>query len=277
MRPISIPKDILKFNKGKRSLEQTIPVIAENMKRLSSENPLISIVIPAYNEEENILKTLYSLSQTSSKHKIEIIVVNNNSKDETEKLATACNVTCINETRQGITNARNGGLAIAKGTYIINADADTIYPSHWIDDMVAPLIADFAVCLTYGTFSFIPIAKTPRIVYFFYEYISDVNRKICQLYKEEALNVYGFNSACRREQILSVDGFNHPEHTNEDGWLAIKLREKGYGKFHWVTASRSIVWTTDRRIQIDGGLYKATFDRLIKNLNFNHVKTKNSR
>lgn len=277
MRPISIPKDILKFNKGKRSLEHTIPIIAENMKRLNSGTPLISIVIPAYNEEENILKTLYSLSQTSSKHNIEIIVVNNNSKDDTEKLAAACNVICINETKQGITNARNGGLAIAKGTYIINADADTIYPEQWIDDMVAPMISDPTVCLTYGTFSFIPIAKTPRIVYFFYEYISDVNRKICQLYKEEALNVYGFNSACRRVQILSVDGFNHPEHTNEDGWLAIKLREKGYGKFHWVTATRSIVWTTDRRIQIDGGLFKATFDRLAKNLSFAHLKTKGAK
>ncbi len=57
----------------------------------------------------------------------------------------------------------------------------------------------------------------------------------------------------------------------------IKLREKGYGKFYWVTASRSIVWTTDRRIQIDGGLFKATFDRLAKNLSFAHLKTKRAK
>ena len=274
MRPISIPKNIFKFNKGKSSLEHTIPAIAANFERLKSDTPLISIIIPAYNEEENILKTLYSLSLTSSKYSIEVIVVNNNSADATEQLATACNVTCVNELKQGITNARNGGLAIAKGTYIINADADTIYPETWIDDMVNPLISDSSICLTYGKFSFIPIAKTPRLVYFFYEYISDVNRKICQLYKEEALNVYGFNSACRRLECLSVDGFNHPAGTNEDGWLAIKLREKGYGKLHWVTFNRSIVWTTDRRIQIDGGLYKATYDRLVKNLSFNHLRKK---
>jgi len=274
MRPISIPKNIFKFNKGKSSLEHTIPAIAANFERLKSDTPLISIIIPAYNEEENILKTLYSLSLTSSKYSIEVIVVNNNSADATEQLATACNVTCVNELKQGITNARNGGLAIAKGTYVINADADTIYPETWIDDMVNPLISDSSICLTYGKFSFIPIAKTPRLVYFFYEYISDVNRKICQLYKEEALNVYGFNSACRRLECLSVDGFNHPAGTNEDGWLAIKLREKGYGKLHWVTFNRSIVWTTDRRIQIDGGLYKATYDRLVKNLSFNHLRKK---
>lgn len=274
MRPFLIPSKIGRFNKGKNDLIKEISHIADNFKRVTSDHPLISIIIPAYNEEENILKTLYSLSVTKTKHPIEVIVVNNNSTDETEKLVNACNVISIRETKQGITNARNGGLAVARGTYIINADADTIYPDTWIDDMITPLLNDSAICLTYGKFSFIPIAKTPRSVYFFYEYISDFNRKICQLFKEEALNVYGFNSACRREQCLSVDGFNHPPTTNEDGWLAIKLRTKGYGKLHWVTFNRSIVWTTDRRIQIDGGIYKATFDRFIKNFNFNHVRKK---
>jgi len=274
MRPILIPKSIEEFNKGKAALEGKIPAIAENFTRLNNGKPLISIIIPAYNEEENILKTLYSLSATRSKHSIEVIVVNNNSIDATERLAKDCNVICITEKKQGITNARNGGLSIAKGTYVINADADTIYPENWIDDMVDPLIKDNKICLTYGKFSFIPIAKTPRSVYFFYEYLSDFNRKISQRFKEEAHNVYGFNSACRRLECISVDGFNHPPGTNEDGWLAIKLREKGYGKFHWVTLNRSIVWTTDRRIQIDGGIFKATFDRLAKNLSFNHLKLK---
>jgi len=274
MRPFSIPRSIAKYNKHKASLEKDITKIASNFQHLSDPNPLISIVIPAYNEEENILKTLYSLSASNTKYKIEVIVVNNNSTDLTEKLAKDCNVICITERKQGITNARNGGLAKAKGVYLLNADADTIYPENWIDDMIAPLINNEEVCLTYGKFSFVPIGGTPRSVYFFYEYLSDLNRKISQKFKEEAHNVYGFNSACRREQCLSVNGFNHPPGTNEDGWLAVKLREKGYGKFRWVTLDRSIVWTTDRRIQIDGGIFKATFDRLIKNLNFNHLKKK---
>ncbi|SMC95995.1 glycosyltransferase [Pedobacter africanus] len=272
MRPFSIPGGISAINKGKAELLDKIPEIAKNFSKINSDTPLISIVIPAYNEEENILKTLYSLSLTNSKHGIEVIVVNNNSVDETESLALACNVTCIKETKQGITNARNGGLAHARGTYLVNADADTIYPPNWIDDMVSPLLKNEGICLTYGKFSFVPTAGTPRSVYFFYEYLSDFNRKICQLFKEEALNVYGFNSACRRQQCVDVDGFNHPPQTNEDGWLAIKLRTKGYGKLHWVTHNRSIVWTTDRRIQLDGGFFKATFDRLVKNLSFKHMK-----
>jgi len=271
MRPIFIPESIFKFNKNSKSLLQEIPVIVENFKKLHSETPDISIIIPAYNEEENILKTLYSLSQTTTRHSIEVIVVNNNSKDKTEELIKLCGLICINEQRQGITIARNAGLAVAKGQYIMNADADTIYPASWIDEMINPLIHNEDVALTYGRFSFIP-EKTPRLLYFFYEYLSDFNRYINKRYKEEALNVYGFNSACRREQCIAVNGFTHPAGTNEDGWLAVKLGKAGYGRLHWVTKKSAIVWTGDRRIIVDGGIYKSTFDRFIKYFNFNHVK-----
>ncbi|WP_442588357.1 glycosyltransferase family 2 protein [Pedobacter sp. AW31-3R] len=274
MRPLLIPESITRLNKDKEVLEKEISRIKENFSNLNTGEPLISVIIPAYNEEENLLKTLYSLSLSTTSHAVEVIVVNNNSKDLTGQYALNSGVICIDEKKQGITNARNAGLAVAKGTYILNADADTIYPASWIDDMVAPLIADESVCLTYGKFSFIPIGETSRLVYFFYEYFADLNRKIIQLYKEEALNVYGFNSACRRVQILAVNGFDHPQGNNEDGWLAFKLRGKGFGKLYWVTLDRSIVWTTDRRILLDGGFFVATLDRLHKYLRPSHYKKK---
>jgi len=273
MRPVFIPANIKKYNKTSDSLKPELSGIVERFQKLSSSTPDVSIVIPAYNEEKNILKTLFALSNTQTKYSIEIIVVNNNSKDKTEELIKACGVICVNERRQGITIARNSGLALAKGNYIINADADTIYPELWVDSMIDPLENDDKIALTYGRFSFIP-ETTSRVLYFLYEYLSDFNRYINKIYKEEALNVYGFNSACRRLQCISVDGFTHPEGTNEDGWLAIKLRNAGYGKLKWVTKKESIVWTGDRRIIIDGGIYKSTLDRFVKYFNFNHVKAK---
>ena len=56
------------------------------------------------------------------------------------------------------------------------------------------------------------------------------------------MNAYGFNSGFRREEGLSVDGFNHPAGTNEDGWLALKLREKGYGKLFYVKALLALLY-----------------------------------
>jgi glycosyltransferase involved in cell wall biosynthesis len=261
MRPIAIPHYINNYlNSG--STEDALKNARNAYKNLLKGEPEISIVMPAYNEEANIVPTLSSLCHNITDRSVEIIVVNNNSIDNTANLVTACGVSCVPETKQGITNARNAGLGHAKGKYILNADADTIYPKDWIEEMIKPLANRNDVAITYGQFSFIPVGNTGRVTYFFYEYISDISKFYNKYFKTEAVNVYGFNSGFRREQGLQVEGFNHPPGTNEDGYLALKLNEKGFGKLYKVTSSKAIVWTTDRRIQIDGGLFKATVKRL---------------
>ncbi len=262
MRPISIPPYIEQLYKTNPKEIATTALIIERYSKISIQPPVVSIVIPAYNEEENILQTLLSLSNNETQWPVEIIVVNNNSKDRTAEMVTATGITCVNEPKQGITNARNAGLAIAKGKYILNADADTIYPKDWIEEMVKPLATNDNICSVYGRFSFIPIGNTGRFTYFFYEYFADLMRWLNRIFRDEAMNAYGFNSGFKREQGLAVDGFNHPPGTNEDGWLALKLREKGFGKLCYVTNIKALVWTTDRRIQIDGGLWKGTLKRL---------------
>jgi len=262
MRPIAIPPYIKQLYDLNPFDEEVINKVNLLYKGLQNDHPLISIVIPAYNEEENIPQTLLSLCNNKTKWPFEIVVVNNNSIDKTEELVISSGIKCILETKQGITIARNTGLANAKGQYILNADADTIYPMDWIEQMASPLINDNSIAAVYGRFSFIPIGKTGRFVYFFYEYMADFMRWINKTFRDEAMNAYGFNSGFRKEQGLSVDGFNHPPGTNEDGWMALKLREKGYGKLHYVTNISALVWTTDRRIQIDGGLWKGTIKRV---------------
>jgi hypothetical protein len=126
--------------------------------------------------------------------------------------------------------------------------------------MIQPLAENEKTALTYGRFSFIPVGKTGRLTYFFYEYVTDYVRIFHRKFREEAVNVYGFNSGFRKAQGEQVDGFNHPPGTNEDGWLALKLRDKGFGKLHYTPDA--LVWTTDRRIQIDGGLWKGTIKRI---------------
>lgn len=262
MRPISIPQYINQLYATNPTEIATMALIRERYSKICKGVPLVSIVMPAYNEEANILQTLLSLSNNDTQWPVEIVVVNNNSKDKTEEMVLSAGIPCIKETNQGITNARNAGLAVAKGTYILNADADTIYPKDWIEEMVKPLIQNEKVCSVYGRFSFIPTGNTGRFTYFFYEYFADLMRWMNKIFRDEAMNAYGFNSGFRRDQGLSVEGFNHPPGTNEDGWLALKLREKGYGKLHYVTNIKALVWTTDRRIQIDGGLLMGTFKRL---------------
>ena len=266
MRPINIPYSISKYVDQHLSTAELLDMASSGYERLLENEPEVSIIIPAYNEELNIVPTLASLCQNKTLRSVEIIVVDNNSKDKTRELALACGVTCITETQQGITFARNKGLSIARGKYILNADADSIYPEQWIENMVNPL-EDERIALTYGRFSLIPTAGTGRLTYFLYEYIAEFSRLINKNVKDEAVNVYGFNSGFRRTQGLSVEGFNHPVNTNEDGWLALKLRNKGYGKLHLVKHITALVWTTDRRIQMDGGLMKGLIKRFRRVLN----------
>ncbi len=261
MRSIAIPQHIRQHDHTVAALKERLGVICSGIKSMHTLTPDVSIIIPAYNEEAGILKTLSSLSASVTNKKVEIIVVNNNSTDDTAGLAIAAGTICVTETIQGITAARNAGLQKASGKFILNADADTIYPPQWVDRMLAPLMNDDVV-MVYGNFSFILSGNTSRTIYTVYEYVSDISRWINKKFREEAVNVYGFNSAFRRLEGIAVDGFNHPPGTNEDGWLGVKLRNHFHKKLYKVKDPEALVWTSDRRIQLDGGLSKAIFKRI---------------
>ncbi len=264
MRPMWIPAQITKCYDSSLTSAEKIATIQASYKTMFAGTPEISVVIPAYNEEDSIIQTLYSLTNNIISKSVEIIVVNNNSTDKTEELVNATGIQCLLETKKGIAAARNAGLAKAKGQIILNADADSIYPPDWINEMTKPFFNDEKVAVVYGRLAFIPIGKTGRFTYFFYEYFADFFRFLNKYLKDEAVNVYGFNSGYRREQGLQVDGFNHPPQTGTDGdgWIALKLRDQGYGKLFYVTNPKALVWTSDRRIQIDGGLWKALAKRI---------------
>lgn len=271
MRPASLPtyvSRILHYTNAEKSALATTAY-----KSLLKGKPLVSVVIPAYNEELNVLNSVLSISQNVTDYSVEIIVVNNNSTDRTQEVASATGVTCILETKKGVTNARTTGLIAAQGKYIINADADSIYPVGWINEMITPLEHDEKVALAYSRFAFIPGESTSRFSYFLYENMADSMRFVHRNFKEEAVNVYGCSSAFRKDQCLQVDAYDHPPGTGEDGWLALKLRNKGFGKLHYVPTMKALVWTVDRHIQEDGGLWKALFMR-VKGAIFGHDPAK---
>ncbi len=271
MRPSSVPAYVTKLLQY--STAEKVMLAIPAYQSLQKGAPLVSVVIPAYNEEQTILNSVLSISQNITVYPVEIIVVNNNSTDRTEEVAKSTGVTCITETKKGVTAARTAGLMAAKGKYIINADADSIYPVNWIQELISPLEKDDNIALAYGRFAFIPDQSTSRFSYFLYENMADVMRVIHRKFKEEAVNVYGCSSAFRKEQCISVDCYEHPPGTGEDGWLALKLRNKGFGRLHYVATMKALVWTVDRHLQEDGGLWKALFMR-VKGAIFGHDPSK---
>lgn len=94
----------------------------------------ISLVIPAFNEEKYISKCLESIFKQTRKPD-EIILVNNNSTDDTEKIAKKFDIRIINEKKQGISYARNRGFNEAKYEIIARCDSDCVLPKTWIDQI----------------------------------------------------------------------------------------------------------------------------------------------
>lgn len=91
----------------------------------------VSVVIPAYNEEKYIVKSLGSV-MNQKVGADEIIVVNNNSHDKTEEIALKMGARVVHEPKQGMTPARNRGFDAAKYEIIARIDADVIVPTNWI-------------------------------------------------------------------------------------------------------------------------------------------------
>jgi glycosyltransferase involved in cell wall biosynthesis len=99
----------------------------------------LSFVIPAYNEEKNITDCILSIKSEIQKHGflfkdgVEIVVVNNNSRDKTREIAESFpGVVVVNEKRKGIVWARQCGMDNSIGELIANVDADVILPEGWL-------------------------------------------------------------------------------------------------------------------------------------------------
>ena len=66
--------------------EEVFAAINQRLKKITTESPVVSIIIAAYNEEANIIRCIDSLSQLKSNYPFEIIIVDNNSSDNTAEV-----------------------------------------------------------------------------------------------------------------------------------------------------------------------------------------------
>lgn len=100
--------------------------------RFNNQNPTMSIVIPTYNGVEHLKKCLYSIIRNTN-NDYEIIVIDNKREpivdfinDEFPEI-----VLIENETNIGVSLARNQGLSLSNGRYIVCLDDDTVVTRNW--------------------------------------------------------------------------------------------------------------------------------------------------
>ena len=108
-----------------------------------NRHPLVSVIIPAYNAERFIARTLVSvLNQTY--HNLEVIVVDDGSRDRTPKIVQQvawqdARIRLLQQANAGVAAARNCGIQNAHGEFIAPIDADDL----WRPDTVQKLVAQF--------------------------------------------------------------------------------------------------------------------------------------
>ena len=197
--------------------------------------PKISFVIPAHNEENYIGNCLDSVLKEISRENLpaEIIVVNNNSSDNTKKIVSAYpNVKLANEPVMGVPRARQRGFLESQAPLVCFIDADTKMPSGWLKTA----IKEFAknpelVCLS-GPQKFYDTSKLmiPAIKY--YHLMMYTTYLIMRHMLRITSMIQGGNFIVRRDALLKIGGFSHHfDFYGEETDTAVRLHKIGDVKF----------------------------------------------
>jgi peptidoglycan-N-acetylglucosamine deacetylase len=203
--------------------------------------PPVSVIIPAYNEEEVICKTISSILATNYPY-LEIILVDDGSKDGTsrfawEQFSEDPRVKIYKKRNAGKAAASNYGIKKATHDIIVAIDADTILTTNAIIELVKPLkdesISGVAGKVIIGNDDK-AITKLQQVEYYTGQNID----KAMYDYMGAVLVVPGCIGAWRKSVVLSVGGYKE-DTLAEDLDLTITILEAGH-KVTYVETSLAI-------------------------------------
>ncbi len=209
------------------------------LKIRKRKRPIISVIVPTYQEEKYIEPTLIAISnQTLKRSKYEIIVCDANSKDRTVEIAKKYADKIIITDKRGIAIGRNLGAKYAKGRYLIFIDADTII----LPQTLERIVKEFSDCNC-----IIPKALPTNsssffiFIYFFYNLFLSLFSML-KFYQAS-----GYFIAVERKIFRKIGGFNEDLETCED--LDFLNRVSKIGKVKLINLP---VITSTRRFEKEG-------------------------
>ncbi len=199
-----------------------------------SAAPLVSILVPAYNEEKTILKTLKSIEQLHyPKSKLDVIVINDGSTDDTEKIAKAyikdkLYFRLITHHNKGKAASLNEALNLVQGDFFACLDADSFVEADTLRKMLAlyekegdPSLAIITPAMKVST----PTTVLQKIQWLEYIVIILIARLTSHL---DSLYVApGPFSLYRTEIIKNLGGFDE-HNVTEDQEIAYRVQQRNY-------------------------------------------------
>lgn len=218
----------------------------------------MSIVIPAYNEENYVGKCLESVLNEREKNKnkdVEVIVVNNASKDRTREVAQSFpGVIVVDEFNKGLVRARHAGYMASTGDIIANVDADATLLSGWIEKVFTEFEKDPNLVALSGPYVYPEMSKMTNVlvkiwygigylIYLFNHYVLHVGAML-----------QGGNFIVRRSAMEKIGGFDTSiEFYGEDTDVARRIQKVGRVLFTFDLPMN----TSSRRFEGDGFIMTA--------------------
>lgn len=182
---------------------------------------LYSVIIPAFNEENWLPQTLPRLKAAMATCRVpgEIIVVDNNSSDNTPRIAIEHGARIIFEPHNQISRARNTGARAAKGRYFIFLDADTVLPA----GLLAAALDNLAGGACCGGGALVTSLETPQAVV---QRSMDLWNRLSRAFHLAA----GCFIYCLRQGFEEAGGFSEKVYASEEIWFSRKLKAWGESK-----------------------------------------------
>lgn len=219
---------------------------------------LISVVIPAYNEEHYLGPCLKSVLREARclGAQTEVLVVNNASTDRTREIACGYpGVRVVDEPCKGLSMARNRGYLESRGELVVNIDADCIMPRGYLARVIRYFEADRRLALLTGPFFYhdLPqISQVVTIIFYLFQFLPNtIGQRILGL----GAVAQGGNFTARRSALVKVGGYDTSlTFYGEDTDIAIRLSRVGLVRFSF----RIPIKTSARRLRKEGTLRAGT-------------------
>jgi glycosyltransferase involved in cell wall biosynthesis len=193
------------------------------------KTPKISVLIPAYNEADFIEKTLLSLKNQKTKIPYEIIVCDNNSKDDTFKIAKKYADKVVKEKKQGGAYARNTATKNSVGKYLVHTDADTIFPDNFIEEVYKIFKQKKYVGFTCGNWNYEGNDLKVKIISKPYQSLFALFLKLSESKKK--LYMPGWCICTPRWVFEKVNGFRKQTQFLEDNLYSLDIKDLGETKY----------------------------------------------
>ena len=202
---------------------------------------MISIIIPARNEEKLLPDSLRSLKNQDYQGEYEIILADNGSTDATAAIARKFGARVIDCPEiKSVFYARQVGADAARGDIIAQADADTIYPRDWLRRIAEKFASHPKIVAITGRFIY---RDSPWWAKFEYS-LRHIGNQITTPFSRPAV-VSGATLAFRRSAFLSVKGYRGLTYSPDQLGICQRLSKRG----KVIYDSNLCVLTSSRAVQ----------------------------